>query len=124
MQDSEKPKDETPIVAVEFTSAALALLVSVLNDAGPEDGSKVETQDLSRGLVRVVVTPAPEPVAEPAPAEPSEDPTAGTVAEVTETVSKAKQLDQLDTLEKAEKEGKARKGVLEAIEKRRAELKG
>ena len=47
--------DETPVVSTEFSSAALALLVRVLNDAKP-DGT-VEIKDLARGSVCVVVTP-------------------------------------------------------------------
>lgn len=63
----------------------------------------------------------PEPVVPPRLAQKLED---GNVAEAAEVVAKAKTAEQLDVLEKTEVEGKNRKGVLDAIEKRRAELKG
>lgn len=132
MDESEKPaepvkeaaQDETPLVAVEFTSAALALLVRVLNEAGPDNGATVEIKDLARGSVRVVVTPEAEEEA-PAvevPPKVAEKLSDATVAEAGEIVTKAKQVEQLDVLEAAEKGGKNRVGVLAAIAKRRAEL--
>jgi hypothetical protein len=54
----EPKKDESPLVSVEFTSAALALLVKSLNEAGYKDRDDnpvgVELQDLAIGRVRLV----------------------------------------------------------------------
>ena len=74
---------------------------------------------LSTGFAEVFVE-EPEPiVVPPRVADKLSD---ATVPEAAAIISKASKLEQLDVLKKAEVEGKNRKGVLEEIEKRRAEL--